>query len=383
MKNPNDIEKYKTTTPGEADAETIEFPTDPVTQSIRAICNSLYDMQAVRIGIGNRLCASINAQLGQKPGEKQEEISDKEKLSIIKVCRQEYARITDAYAEKYHSRGPLSKALEAAKTNGEVTKIQTVLDLSLIQSYENLLDAEKQLGDQLAMEVQNHVMWNAFFKDVQGCGPLMSAVCISYLNPYKARHVSSFWKYAGLDTVTVQDENGELGDIKVVGRQKWHTEEREYIDRDGNKATKRGITYQPVLKTKLVGVLMDCFLKKPGCKYERIYRNYRNRIENRPDCKDYSKKHIHRMSCRYAIKQFLRDLWVCWRTELGLPVTDPYEVEKLGNAPHGLNAYQVKKAQECGTSTYTKPIRMADYTLDGKTQAELDTERSAEEAAVS
>ena len=43
--------------------------------------------------------------------------------------------------------------------------------------------------------------------------------------------------------------------------------------------------------------------------------------------------------------QFLRDLWVTWRTVENLPVDEPYEVAKLGNAPHKYNEYQVKMAE--------------------------------------
>ena len=34
------------------------------------------------------------------------------------------------------------------------------------------------------------------------------------------------------------------------------------------------------------------------------------------------------------IRNFVRDLWVAWRTVEGLPVTVPYEQEFLGKAPH-------------------------------------------------
>ena len=41
------------------------------------------------------------------------------------------------------------------------------------------------------------------------------------------------------------------------------------------------------------------------------------------------------MATRYAVKMFLRDLWVAWRQLEGLPVSEPYEVAFLGRRPHG------------------------------------------------
>ncbi len=44
-----------------------------------------------------------------------------------------------------------------------------------------------------------------------------------------------------------------------------------------------------------------------------------------------SEGHIHNMALRKMIKLFLALLWISWRTELGLPVREPYSSEKLGH----------------------------------------------------
>jgi len=76
---------------------------------------------------------------------------------------------------------------------------------------------------------------------------------ISELDPRKARHVSSFWKYAGLDVVdgrrTKQKEKSPFVDI-------------EYVNKDGELATRKSITFNPFLKTKLIrGCWAPSFLK--------------------------------------------------------------------------------------------------------------------------
>ena len=318
--------------------------------------------------------------------------------------------------------------------------------------YVELLKQEQKAVKLVDREVKNHPMWDAFFQDVVGCGPLMSAVCLSRLDPYKARHRSGFWKYSGLDvvwepakpvdgfmaanddinpdddptaaaeistvagadmnmvmmtkhvqifwdddrapfdsdviTAVAEDDyieillpgmkfqfqmkekdtvirptkkNGltepqvipgaKIIDFNIVdlptkysvdnghfvGRSLRHTVMTEYINRNGETCTKKSITYCPFLKAKLMGVLADSFIKCPGSKYEQVYRNYRARLDNEPAHYGKTAAHKHMMAKRYAVKQFLSDMWVAWRTLEGLPVSDTYAVDKLGMAPHGFN----------------------------------------------
>jgi hypothetical protein len=44
-----------------------------------------------------------------------------------------------------------------------------------------------------------------------------------------------------------------------------------------------------------------------------------------------SEGHIHNMALRKMIKLFLACLWLTWREGLGLSITKPYAIEKLGH----------------------------------------------------
>ena len=182
-----------------------------------------------------------------------------------------------------------------------------------------------------------------FFKDIKGCGPLMSAVCIAYLDPYKARWPSSFWRYCGLDVV--HDEEGSHG------RSRRDAYMMTYIDDDGAEKERRTFGFNPVVKTKLVGVLGTSFLRAgKEAQYAKIYYEYKNRLENRSDCQELRPIVIHRRAIRYAVKMFLRDLWYVWRTIEGLPTGEPYEVAKLGMPAHHdprdlISADDITKAQ--------------------------------------
>lgn len=329
-------------------------------EKLRNLISGYYDIQKLRIATGNRIVQSFNIQMGQKPQKSQKDI-EKETQSMIQKLRTEYTRITDAYLEgscivkigtgknKETKTILVKKAKSVDKVinqlnendDADVVLIRNKLDYNLMSTYIDLLANEETMKKIVSKEVEKHPMWDAFFKDVIGCGPLMSAVCIAYFDIEKARHVSSFWKYAGLDTVDVQKEDGTH---VREGRAKRHTEMIEYTSSTGEIKEKRSITYNPLLKTKLIGVLGPSFLKKPGCKYEQIYRDYHNRLDNRSDSDQLSDLRKYNMSIRYMIKQFLRDCWVTWRALEGYEVTEPYEVAKLGMKPHKYNEYHERMA---------------------------------------
>jgi hypothetical protein len=122
--------------------------------------------------------------------------------------------------------------------------------------------------------------------------------------------------------------------LDVVGgkgrsRIKEHLVDSTYIDADGKEQTKKGISFNPFLKTKLIGVLGSSFVKTKG-PYRDIYDNYKHRITHMPAHSEKSKAHLNNMAIRYTVKRFLTDLYVAWRKLEGLPVADEYSKGKLG-----------------------------------------------------
>lgn len=105
---------------------------------------------------------------------------------------------------------------------------------------------------------------------------------------------------------------------------------RQYVDKDGKDAERNGITFNPWLKTKLIGVLASSFVKLKNERYDGIYRGYKARLENHPVHKEKTKGHRDNMAKRYMIKQFLVDLYAKWREIEGLEVHPPYSEAKLG-----------------------------------------------------
>lgn len=408
-------------------------------QKIRLLVMNYYDYQKLRIAAGNRVVASIRPDLVEKskgpvPDEDAEGLSEEEKAALEEAKKKEKERNTvlDAVIKEYRMTTDayvaLCKSSKAKKDNdgdgtppGSIrqrtlekalaenadarTYIKTDLDYRMVRSYELMQAAEDDVLKTLKREVEKHLLWDTFLKDVKGCGPLMAAVIISYFDIHKARHVSSLWKYAGID-VTPEGE----------GRSRFHYTIVKYTDKNGNEKERKSLGYNPFLKTKLLGVLASGFLRAQGSQYGKVYYDYRHRLEtdpNRPDLKhsmygitasmdgvvkevlveegqeldkntpvaiiekasggkltvkasfpgrvrdlyinpgdtvaakgilcryetDFPPKtRIHRMALRYAVKMFLRDLWVAWRGLEGYDVSTPdYSVEFMGRNPHGYN----------------------------------------------
>ena len=395
-------------------------------EHIRVLVSNIYDLQKMRISVGNRLVQSIYLQMGIQPGMSPEAVKEalikyyeigrdvtyleqvlngdgtvvnaegkKEKApSVLQLLLRDYKRITDIVADDSGVKSAKSaiKKLTKDKDNG-LNIIRDENDVKLIESYNLLLKSEEESIKVLEKYVQEHPMWDAFFKDIKGCGPLMSGICLAYLDPWKAPHVSCFFRYAGLDTVQDMDAEGNkifvtkdecrrkvkqvfdddgqsryydcetneeyTGDVVISchGRRMGDTEMQQYfvyengekvvaLDEHGKPLLKKGITYNPKLKTKLMGVLTGCLLKAKDPTYSVIYYDQRMRYDNSNYYKNMSDARKNMMAQRYMIKEFLRAMWITWRKLEGLEVDEPYEVAKLGNRPHKYNEYQCKVAEQ-------------------------------------
>lgn len=322
---------------------------------LRDVLDALYDMQKLRIASGNRLYqifkdksdadSTIKDEIAKEKQKEspEEEVLDAKADEILKTVNSEYKELTAYMMDN-------NKTIASALKKIETIKILTKTDYSMVKAYNLLLESEESYKKVLEANIKDHPVFTGFLSQVKGCGPMMSANIIAYLDPYKARHASSFRKYAGLDVVTTKDKDGNPvvdgdGNIVTHGRKMGDTEDYEYIDKNGNKAIKKGLTYNPKLKSKLIGVLASGIIKAKDPVYTKIYYDYKLRLENHPKHKDKSAAHRNNMALRYMIQKFLSNLWVYWRTLEGLEVTESYEVAKLGMRPHGFNDGDIKRME--------------------------------------
>jgi hypothetical protein len=374
--------------------------------TLKAYASGIYDLQDLRLRMGGRVVAAFKDRLGQKPGQKEadglgkgaiikdrndmtsEELAEaaaeaeKEANEILSKVRKEYARMTDGLASS-----PSRKKLEELFRNSNI--IHTEQEFLLVKGYLAILEEEEAAFNRAPVYLQEFPIYAWLRDEVKGIGPALSCCLLSKLDIHKARHPSSFWKYCGLDVTTAfeiettdkkgkvtkkyerDDKNG--GREISVGRRNWKilAQPREYEDKDGDKAVRLDLGYNPWLKAKLCQVAADCMIKagkrtekmialnkkgepiidkKTGepklvknpdgetryiGPYAKIYDDYKHRILTDPRHADKKPVHVEKMARRYMIKQFLLHLHMKWSEMEGLPVSVSYHEAKQGHV-HGV-----------------------------------------------
>ena len=276
---------------------------------LRTLVRGIYNIQKLRIQMGNRLVGNFKVKLGQAPSEPESTL-DKKGEALLKQLRADYKKITDGI-----------QALPTFKKFKSQGVIDTYTELCLVSSYDNLEGEEKSQFKYLDNVLKGYEIYTKYLIKVKGVGPAMAGVILSEIDISIAKYPSSLWKLAGLD---VADDGAGRS------RKKEHLIDIDYIDKNKKPAVKKGITFNPFLKTKLCGVLTGSFMRAGDNLYSEAYYNYKNKLENHPIHKTKTKLHRHNMANRYMIKLFLIDLHREWRTIVGLPVSVPYSEGKLG-----------------------------------------------------
>lgn len=277
--------------------------------NIRTIVRGCYDLQKLRIMMGNRIVAQFKAKLGQEPSTTEEETIDEEGQEMLVDLRKEFKTMMDGV-----------KTVKLA-TFKATPLISTFTEFCLMQQFMDLEESEKRHFANLGKILLDYPIFTEYLNTIKGIGPAMAGVIVSEIDIGKAKYVSSIWAYAGLDVA--QDGNGR-------SRKKEHLVERAYTNSEGEAATRVGITFNPFLKTKLIGVLGSSFLRSKNDPYSGIYANYKHRLESHPKWADRSKGHRHNAAIRYMVKCFLIDLYSNWKRIEGLPAERPYHEAKLG-----------------------------------------------------
>lgn len=282
------------------------MPTSTDKDSLRTLVRSAYDLQKLRIQMGNRICENFRNKLGLKPSSKEE--SDDEAKTLLDDLRSRYKKLTDGVV-RFPRRATF-------KGDGVIT---AYTELTLLSEYVELEASEARQFRRLTGTLEDFPIYNNFLSEVRGCGPILSGVIIAEIDIAKARYPSSVWAYAGYDVA---------GDGKGRSRRKEHLIQRAYTNKNGEEAERASITFNPFLKTKLY-MLGTCFVRSGG-PYRKIYDDYKHRLESSPRWAEATKAHRHDAAIRYAIKRFLVDLYKAWRPLEGLDVAPEYSVAKLG-----------------------------------------------------
>jgi hypothetical protein len=203
-------------------------------------------------------------------------------------------------------------------------------------------------------------IWREWLINVKGVGEISAAWLIGSIDIEMADTVSKIWQYAGLNPglvrgkkrVPINDYKPEMGEICGIIRQ--DGKDKDYIVLTntlvkGDRPTPGFILpYNKKLRVVLMGILAPAFIKAKSEYALTYYYPMKARLEQetnpidsvgtkddgKPWC-EVSKGHRDMAAKRYMIKNFLKDLYVAWRTIEGLPVRVPYAEEYLGKKHMG------------------------------------------------
>lgn len=347
--------------------------------TLKSLTQGAYDMQKLRIAIGNRICQQYRQRMGLNSSDNERKLSSENK-NILNQIRKEYKLLADGLIDSKN----MSSVDKTLKNN---TTISSFVELQLVREYMNILASEIAAFKNIETIIDQFPIWTKYLLHVRGIGPTLAAVLISKFDIYKARYVTSMWAYAGLG-VMEYDQDGNY-DGRGTGRYKEHLVEKEYVKSDGGITNTHGISFNSWLKTKLIGVLYDCLIKQNAF-YRTLSNNYKSRLTNSPfhnsiirrepngdlvrvfpsgqiytgdkpipkfvidkferdpslmEYEQYSKSHKFNMAKRYTVKIFIKDLYEAWKQIEGLKKEDPY-----GETHQGLQKHT--EVRLCGDDIY-------------------------------
>jgi len=259
---------------------------------LKSAVRGVYDLQKLRISIGNRLVAQFKVKLGYVPGTKEKDSLEDDSMEIVKEIKQSYKKITDGIKRELPSRNNF-------KEEGIISEYA---ELVMVHQYMVMEREEESQFRRLGTLLEDCPIWTKFLKNVRGCGPAMAGAIISSIDIHKAEYVSSLWKYCGYDvvlvgrdkvsnspaiTLNVRDFGNETisdiiandtsavtfaelnerswGEFNMItegrGKYKHHLVKKRLVDDEGTVLKEwLGLTYNPWLKSKL-WVMANCMLK--------------------------------------------------------------------------------------------------------------------------
>ena len=300
---------------------------------IKSIVDTREIIKKSRIKIGNSIVNNTYLSLGKRNYDKlKEEMGIKG--DVTQALMKEYERIKSHIRQKMYEKNPNRKDYNITERvfNTYAPESKIIPDFykySFMDVFARIEDIEDDLIKLINSAVHKEKLWKYYLEGIPGCGELTAAYILASLNPYKARHPSSFIRYCGMDV-------RENADGKRVGVNKSFTRELVYLNKEGDISVKKSLGYDPVLKSRILGIFVPSAIKAQKGLYAQIYYDTKNYYMNRPDLKaefedKKSSRSPHKMAIRKTGSIFLIHLWTAWRKLEGLPLNGgSYEEAKLG-----------------------------------------------------
>lgn len=210
-----------------------------------------------------------------------------------------------------------------------------------------LLRIEKWIGGKIEDRLEGNDIYNAWLRHVPGVGPILAAGLISVIDPIsEVEKPSSLWRFAGLHVI-----DGKAPKRKKGQKVDWNPFFRTMCWKLGDSFVKAGGYYRKVydrarqiedhrapfrvpvedaqgyLLAENVGNI-----KKGEMIGRENFSKFRKQAKGRKDVLvTLTDLHKYNRAKRKAVKLFISHLFAIWRDLEGLPIREPYVVEKLGH----------------------------------------------------
>lgn len=261
------------------------------------------------------------------------EATDRQTIKTLVRVREDFQRMRKAMDNRIGRKAD-GEAIDVSKVDRPMFKVG---DYDVFQGLsDNARSQEKVAEKEMKKMLERFPIYTHFLRGVKGVGPISAAWIVGSYDISIASTVSKLWQYTGL--------NAEL--VRGKKRKEHNDGTYEIILTDdmirGDKMTSGFVApFNKELRTALLGVMADGFIKAQNSYALDFYYPYKHRLENSErevlhlgkmvPWKDVSKGHRDRAAKRYMLKMFLKDLYVEWRTLEGLPVRASYQEEYLGH----------------------------------------------------
>lgn len=226
-------------------------------------------------------------------------------------------------------------------------------NMPYIEIFADLEPMEARITKLLANKLKHIPIWTEFLSKVKGVGPRLAGYVIGKTMvkfiPISAEELKDY--SPSQQNLAQKTENGKYMVPTRRGIEAFDNISKYWAYwglgvEDGHaprlEAGKKA-RYDPVKRSKMWNISEQFVIQ--GTRYRADYDRYKKRktAERTPPekCPQYGinrickkqiaegkkpscKSHIHNMSKIYAVKQFIKDLWLAWRILEGLPVTSNF-----------------------------------------------------------
>jgi len=168
---------------------------------------------------------------------------------------------------------------------------------------------ENEIEKMLHQVLKRFPVYTEFLKNVKGVGDIAAGWIIAEYDINIATTVSKMWQFTGLNPGMVQGKKRIEHDDGTFSYELSGDMVR------GDRLTAGHVApFNKRLRTAMVGVLADGFIKCQSPYCMNFYYPYKARLEQEEGWNEESKGHRDRAAKRYMIKMFLKDLYAMRRT---------------------------------------------------------------------